>query len=268
MTSKSSLATDRVVDEIERSVLGSVVRVGEMLPSERELASQMGVSRTVIRESLRRLQERGLVEAQPGRGSFYRPAEPTDAAESLNRLFRRSAVTPAQLIAARTLLECESAALAAIHRTEGDCAELERILGGFTEGKGVLELAHLDIAFHDRIAQASANPVVHLMLASISDITVGLMVRSLSDRQVRSRGLPLHDDVLAAIAAADAERAREAMGGHLALAEQLYGDDLHRELGEVIPPELRDALQAFAGGQATVVGPLVGGSRVRTQGGA
>ncbi len=248
MTSKSNLATDRVVNEIERSMLGSTVRVGEKLPSERELALQMGVSRPVIREALRRLQERGLVEAQPGRGSFYRPAEPTDAAESLNRLFRRSAVTPAQLIVARKMLESESAGLAAIHRTDDDCMRLERILGGFSKQKGILELAQLDIAFHDRIAQASANPVIHLMVASISDITVGLMVRSLSDRQVRRRGLPLHDDVFAAIVAGDAEKARDAMADHLDAAEQLYGADLERTIAELIPTELRDAFAALGPG--------------------
>jgi GntR family transcriptional repressor for pyruvate dehydrogenase complex len=255
MTSKSTLVSS-VSTEIESTLLGSAIAVGDKLPSERELAARMGVSRPVIRESLRQLQERGLVEAQPGRGTFYRPAEPADAADSLNRLFRRAAVTPAQLIVARKMLECEAAALAAAHRTDDDCAMLERTLHALSSSASLLEQVKADISFHDGIAQTSANPVIRLMFASISDITVGLMVRSLSDRQVRQRGLPLHDEVFTAIVAGDPERARTAMNDHLGAAEQLYGTDLDREIGDLVPAGLRDALAALCGPESSGGHPL------------
>ncbi|MFW2381624.1 MAG: FadR/GntR family transcriptional regulator [Acidimicrobiales bacterium] len=247
MTSKSTPLADRVAAEIERTLLGSEIATGDKLPSERELAAQFGVSRPVVREALRRLQERGLVEAQPGRGTFYRPADPSDAAGSLNLLFRRYAVTPAELIVARKMLECESAALAAIHRSEEDCETLNRLLEGLSQRTNVLEQAKLDLAFHDHIARASHNPVIHLMFASISDLTVGLMVRSLSDRQVSQQGLPLHDEVLAAISERDPERARRAMSDHLGTAEELYGSDLERSISDLVPVELRDALDVLPG---------------------
>ena len=255
MTSKSTLVSS-ISTEIESRLLGSAIAVGDKLPSERELAARMGVSRPVIREALRQLQERGLVEAQPGRGNFYRPAEPADAADSLNRLFRRTSVTPAQLIVARKMLECEAAALAAEHRTDDDCAALERTLHALSPSAGLLEQVKADISFHDGIAQASANPVIRLMFASISDITVGLMVRSLSDRQVRQRGLPLHDEVFAAIAAGDPERARTAMNDHLGAAEQLYGADLDRPIGDLVPAGLRDALAVLCGPESGGDHPL------------
>lgn len=255
MTSKSTLVSS-ISDEIESTLLGPATAVGDKLPSERELAVRLGVSRPVIREALRQLQERGLVEAQPGRGTFYRPAEPADAADSLNRLFRRTAVTPSQLIVARKMLECEAAALAATHRTDDDCAVLERTLHALSADTSLLQQVKADISFHDAIARSSANPVIRLMFASISDITVGLMVRSLSDRQVRQRGLPLHDEVFAAIVDGDPERARSAMNGHLSAAEQLYGADLDRPIADLVPAGLRDALAVLCGPESTDSTPL------------
>ncbi|MBT8491732.1 MAG: FCD domain-containing protein, partial [Deltaproteobacteria bacterium] len=145
------------------------------------------------------------------------------------------------------MLECEGAALAAIHRTDEDCQTLERLLEGLSGKPTVLEQAKLDLAFHDHIARASRNPVIHLMFASISDLTVGLMVRSLSDRQVSQRGLPFHDEVLDAVVERDPERARRAMGDHLGTAEELYGADLDRSISDLVPAELRAALDVLPG---------------------
>ena len=80
MTSKSTLVSS-VSTEIESTLLGSAIAVGDKLPSERELAARMGVSRPVIREALQQLQERGLVEANPAAarttGQRSPPTQPT-----------------------------------------------------------------------------------------------------------------------------------------------------------------------------------------------
>ncbi len=112
--------------------------------------------------------------------------------------------------------------------------------------------AALDVAFHESIAVASANPVIQIMFGSIRTLTYGLAIRSLTDRMVRAEGLPLHAVILKAIVNRDATAAEHAMLGHLVIAETYYGEDLDRPLNEVLQqrvselPPLSDLLATAA----------------------
>src|SRR5919201_3506489 len=85
---------------------------GSRLPGERQLAERLRVSRPVVREAMRGLVERGLLEVVPGRGTFTRRVRTSDAARPLDSLLRREA-TPRHLVEARLMLECESISLSA-----------------------------------------------------------------------------------------------------------------------------------------------------------
>src|SRR5215213_6954504 len=94
-----------LADHLEEQILAGNLAVGAKLPSERQLAERFGLSRPLVREALRGLVERRLVEVEPGRGAFVRGAHATDAAHELGLLVRRHPATPRQLVEARTMLE-------------------------------------------------------------------------------------------------------------------------------------------------------------------
>lgn len=239
MTSLAHLAQDgpvgvnQIVDALEQEIIDGRWEVGTKIPSERKLAEAVAVSRPVVREALRVLGERGLITVAPGRGSFVRKLNPTGEVGNADVLMRSSPVSARDLVAARSMLEGETAALAAENRTAEDLAVMRDLLSGF-ENTPADRAADIDLAFHEAIAIASHNPVLQMMFGSIRNLTHGVMLRSLTDREVRGTGAPLHEVVLDAIAVQDADAARAAMVEHLGAATKFYGSDLDRPLAEVL----------------------------------
>lgn len=239
MSSLAHLAQDgpvgvnQIVAALEQEIIDGRWEVGTKIPSERKLAESIAVSRPVVREALRVLSERGLIMVAPGRGSFVRKLNPTGEVGNADVLMRSSPVSARDLVAARTMLEGETAALAAANRTDEDLAAMRDLLSGF-ENTPADRAADIDLAFHEAIAIASHNPVLQMMFGSIRNLTHGVMLRSLTDREVRGTGAPLHDVVLDAIERQDAAAARAAMVEHLGAATKLYGSDLDRPLAEVL----------------------------------
>jgi GntR family transcriptional repressor for pyruvate dehydrogenase complex len=191
------------------------------------------VSRPVIREALRVLNERGLIAVAPGRGSYVRGVNPSGEGGSADLLARRGEVHARHLIAARTMLESEAAAQAAEHRTDEQLSQMRDLLAAFDRAS-LQRAADLDLAFHESIAIASNNPVLQVMFGSIRNLTHGIMLRSLSDRRVRGAAVPLHDVILDAIADQDPDRSRAAMAEHIGAAGKFYGKDLDLPLADVL----------------------------------
>jgi GntR family transcriptional repressor for pyruvate dehydrogenase complex len=223
-----------VLEDLEARLLSAEWRVGQGLPSERKLAEQLSISRPVVREVLRRLQERGLVTVIPGRGSFVRDVRPTDGNSTADLLSRTGRITARDLVVARAMLECETARLAAQNRTETDIRRMQQILAAFNASEDVGVSAELDVAFHESIAIASGNPVLQLMFGSLRNLARGIILRSLTDRKVRKIGAPYHEVILEAIIQRDADAARTGMAEHITAAQRLYGADFDQPLAEVL----------------------------------
>jgi len=85
---QTSRLYEQIVEQIEESILAGRLKPGDQLPAERELAEQFGVSRTAVREAVKALREKGLVEAYPGRGTFVTNVTSQTVRESLERLAR------------------------------------------------------------------------------------------------------------------------------------------------------------------------------------
>ena len=248
MTGLTSQATSGLLSRadlaahLEDEILAGRLGAGTKLPSERQLADRFGVSRPVVREALRGLVERDLVEVRPGRGTYVRHARSTDAADRLGALYRRHQATPRHLVEARTMLESTAAALAAERATQEQVAAIERALVRFDSATGLIDQARFDLGFHLAIARAAGNPVIETMFGSITGLSVELMLRSLGDPAVARTAVPLHWAILDAIRHRDAERARAEMVGHLSVAASLYGDDYDRNLESVAQRELERLL--------------------------
>ena len=215
---------------------------GAKLPSERRLAEEFRLSRSVVREALRGLVERNLIEVVPGRGAYVRAVRPSDAARPLDTLFRRQQATPRNLMEARKMLECEAAGLAALRAEAQDFETMAWALDQFDRSPGLVEQARYDITFHMSVARAAHNPVIETMFGSITSLAVELMLRSLADQAIFAAGVPYHRLVYEAVRRGDAREARQAMADHLSIAASLYGEDFDRSLDTVARRELHRLL--------------------------
>ena len=111
---QTSRLYEQIVRQIEESVQKGTLKEGDQLPAERELAQQFGVSRTAVREAIKALHEKGLVDAFPGRGTFITSGQSNSMRQSLDRILKSGqADGAAHLVEIREILEPEIAALAA-----------------------------------------------------------------------------------------------------------------------------------------------------------
>jgi len=229
---------DELARELENDIVSGRQGVGSKLPSERQLADRFGVSRPVVREALRTLFERRLVEIHPGRGAFVRDAQSSDAASQMSVFFRRKQVTARDLVEARSMLETTAAEMAAARADTDDLALMRQTVSELEAAIDIVDQARCDLAFHYAVTRASRNPVIESMFAAVAQPMVELMLRSLIDPDVRGEALGIHHDIIAAIAANDGRQARQAMARHIAVAERFYGDDLDRSVESVARREL------------------------------
>jgi GntR family transcriptional regulator, transcriptional repressor for pyruvate dehydrogenase complex len=241
-TTRTVVNRDSLVSYLEEQIVSGRLAEGSKLPSERVIAEEYGLSRPTVREALRDLAGRGLVEIVPGRGAYVRRPRPGDLAGPLEAFYRRQQITPRHLVEARKMIECEAASLAAGRSGRNDLEVMELALARFDLSTDLVDRTRYDIAFHMSIVRAARNPVVEMMYGSIRGFVVQLMLRSLGDPTVSRAGVPYHREIYEAISARDGERARASMSGHLVIVERLYGDDLDRSLHSMFQREIEHLL--------------------------
>lgn len=164
--------TQRVVDEISTRIRQELLRPGDRVPPEPELIREFGVSRTVVREALQRLQASGLIETQHGVGSFVRaplPAPPLLSVDDAHMQLRDLLA----MLELRICLEVEAAAMAAMRRTD---VHLERMRAALAAFQAHLEAgastAEDDFRFHLQIAMATGNSYFEQVLSNLGNATI------------------------------------------------------------------------------------------------
>jgi GntR family transcriptional repressor for pyruvate dehydrogenase complex len=227
--------TEHLVSEIMTKRLAPRTK----LPPERQLAQEFRLSRPIVREVLRGLQELGLVEIVPARGTFVRAPSHADGARSLEFHFRRHNATARDVMDARRMLETQTARLSALRAMADDVSAIERCISQSELADNVVDRARYDITFHGLLARASANAVIETMFGSIAGLTFELMLRSHADSNVTRRWLPYHRLILEAIEAHDPDEAEAAMRAHLDLAATMFGEDYDRSVDDLARRELR-----------------------------
>ena len=205
-----------MADKLAERILSGELPEQSLLPTEREFAQEMGVSRTVVREAIKLLESRGLVRIERGRGTIVQQAHAGPVAESLGLLLRRRGHVLQDLIELRKILEGELAGLAAERRTEADLREMESALVAMEASpNSPAGYVDADVAFHDTIFRAAQNPVILLVLEPLGELLRESRLRSFAGaRMVRMR-IRQHSAILAAIRAGDAAAARDAMRQHI-----------------------------------------------------
>jgi len=208
----------RVEQELERLIIESRLGAGDRLPSERELAGQFGVSRTVVREAVRALAAKQLVDVNVGRGTVVRAPSAESAAESMRLLLLMQAggAGVQKVSEIRHIIENEIAALAAARRTEADLERLEGILGEMRAHVDAPEVyIKSDVAFHNALAEATQNELFVIVLDSLVEIMVEVRLLTLRVPDIARLALSYHERILEAVRSGDAEAARAIMDEHM-----------------------------------------------------
>ena len=212
---------DRVVHAIEEQILTGRLAIGTRLPPEREFSEQLCVSRPVVREAVRILTTRGLLETRHGIGTTVRAVSRAEVVEPLTLFLRRSGqdISIQQLHQVRSILEVENAALAADQRTEDDVQDLTRICQEMEASVAdPAQFALKDSEFHRRLSETTHNPLMILLLDSIRDMLAEVRALVGNRQGLFERVMPTHKQILQAVAAHDVDRARSAMREHLQIA--------------------------------------------------
>jgi DNA-binding FadR family transcriptional regulator len=214
---------DRLAGRILTACQRAGLEPGGRLPTERQLAADLGVTRTAVRHALAVLQSQGRISREVGRGTFLHetgvrsdgPAEGADFA-------------PADVMLVRRLLEPQAMPLVVAWATARDFAEMDRCLAGGDAAADYGEFEAWDVALHRAIIAASHSPLLAALYASIEKArhgpVWGELKRRSASQERRERYQADHRELVAALRARDAGRATEAMRAHLALvAEHLIG---------------------------------------------
>jgi len=216
-TVKTSRLYEQIVQQVEDSILKGQLKPGDQLPAERDLAQRFGVSRTAVREAVKTLREKGLVEAYSGRGTFVTNGTSFAVRQSLDLMIRTNKQEgSANLSGLRLVLEPEIAGLAAEHMEEQllttmreAVAEMDRNLH---DPDAYVEA---DLDFHLALAEAADNPLILSLLDSIVGLLREQRSRIFNVDGGPERGQFHHKRILAAVEQRNPEAAREAMRAHL-----------------------------------------------------
>jgi GntR family transcriptional regulator, transcriptional repressor for pyruvate dehydrogenase complex len=212
---------EEVAKQIERLILKKL-QPGDKLPSERELAEMLRVSRGSIRDAIRGLELLGLVEPRQGTGTIVREISADSVVNPFANALKRRKELVSELLDFRKMLEPPLAARAATHASVEEVTEMEEILRRQEEKQrqGDAAVAE-DTEFHYSVALASDNSVVLKVIDILMDLLRDTRARSLQVEGRPQKSLSGHRRILAAIKRHDGEAAKAAMRRHLEDVEEI-----------------------------------------------
>jgi GntR family transcriptional repressor for pyruvate dehydrogenase complex len=228
--------SDKVADAMLETILSRELKVGERLPSERELGEQFGVSRTVVREAVRALVAKGVIEVRSGSGLRVAAVDAAAVIESMSLFLRGGSFDFEKVHEVRALLEVHIAGLAAERATDKDLARLREVHERMEHEADDLEAAARDdLEFHRAIARATQNDLYLVVLDSIGSTLIDIRRQN-----IRSGSMPTtvgqHVQILESITTRDAAGARDAMATHLEGVAAWWREHIARAAAGAVSP--------------------------------
>jgi GntR family transcriptional regulator, transcriptional repressor for pyruvate dehydrogenase complex len=215
---------DDVVDRLVTAVALGLYTPGQRLPTERDLATMLAVSRTSLREALKQLTESGYLEVRRGRsgGYFVRATWGPKSAEHVRRQLVARWDEFQNIFDARTLVERMIARTAASRRTREDVAAITAALQAYIEAPDHDASRRADAGLHLAIARATHNPIlVEMSVDFRTEISLNLGAEPYTD-EARRIAIGHHRQLVAAVAGGKIDEAGEIAAGHFALSENLF----------------------------------------------
>ena len=211
---------EQIITVLQNYIIDGNLKPGDAIPPERQLASQLEVSRFSLREALRVAQTQGLIEISRGRRPRVAKLSATAAANVIALTLRRSGKILLDLIEARQALECQFARLSAARAQQSHIEAIQQTIESMEQNKNNLNLCvEKDVEFHNILVKASGNKVFEIMLAPLSEL-----LRKSRKETMRTNGVQRaiigHKLLLSAIIEKESDKAAEAMYRHLEMAEE------------------------------------------------
>ena len=226
-----SLEPQRLYRQIATQIQGLIssgeFAVGSRLPAERDLAVQLGFSRPSVREALIALEVEGVIDVRTGSGIYVKTLSKRQSTAKVAPSNTPAEWGPLEVMSARSLIETEMAALAAVHATGKDVKAISGALKAMQkDAKAGLMPRDSDIAFHMAIAKACVNSVLQDTLEHYLQARTGPLFERLGDYFESPASwvaaIAEHQEVLSAIEAHDSQGARKSMQKHLKQAHKRF----------------------------------------------
>lgn len=213
---------EMVADKLEQSILAERSKLGTKLPSEQTLADNFGVSRNVVREALKLLNARGLIELRTGEGAFAVKPRTETMAALLNRIVALESINESQILEMRILLESRAASMAAQVITAEGIRMLEQETVMMRSTADEVSRIEMDLDFHLKIAEFSGNPLLAFFIGTMIDMLKPLMRISSQWPGARDESIRGHLMLIDMLKKRDSARAEQYMTIHLSrFAEHL-----------------------------------------------
>lgn len=217
---------DLALDQLKRYIASGAVMAGQRLPSERELARQLGVGRNSVREALKVLEAVGIVESRIGEGTFITEQTGASIGRTIGLSLAAWGGTLVEILKARQMIETEAASVAAQQARSADIAALEGELlqmEAKAAEEAVYEYLAADMNFHRLVARATRNAIIAGIVANLIDTLEEVLREAHADQIMTvAEGTATHRDIYAAIARHDSTAASDAMRQHLQFSSELW----------------------------------------------
>jgi DNA-binding FadR family transcriptional regulator len=241
---KTRRVFEEICEQIRNRLSSGVLKPGDKLPAERELALEFKVSRPALREALRTLEISGVVSMQKGvkGGTFIRDGNPAMLTQSLQDLMLLGRVTLRSLAEARVLINGMVLRLACERATEEDFQAIESNIAYIESSEDMLHRANAGMMFFQLIAKATRNEVLMMLVDSLSDIIRVVIDRT--GRVARPELVAVRKRIVKSMRARDADAAIKHMDDYLSVVQQGMDADpieLMRP-GRIVAAVAKDAL--------------------------
>jgi GntR family transcriptional repressor for pyruvate dehydrogenase complex len=214
--------TDEAIEKIKDMIVSGVLRPGDRLPREADLAERLGLSRNSLREAVKALSLIHVLDVRQGDGTYVTSLEPSVLLEAMGFVidFHRDD-TALDFLEVRRILEPAAAAMAATRMTEDQTAALRALLAELAEEPSVEDLVANDLEFHRAIAVGSGNQALGALLEGLSGPTQRARIwRGLTRSDAVTRTVAEHRAICDAIATGRPDVARAWATVHVAGVEQ------------------------------------------------
>jgi GntR family transcriptional repressor for pyruvate dehydrogenase complex len=207
---------EQIADALEQAIIRSSSR-SEKLPSEQELSKRFNVSRTVTREALKVLKERGLIQSRNGEGSFITKPGRITVSNAINRLVCMNNISDYELYETRIILESESVRMAAVNVEEEEIKHLESTITEMMaeDPLPTEKRIFLDSDYHVTLAKASGNKLLWIFVDVMTALLHEYMIKGLPRPCDLQNTIKQHQKVLDALKEKDADKAETAIREHL-----------------------------------------------------
>ncbi len=212
---KKGRLADSVSDQIKEAIFQDEYQTGEKIPSEHELVDLFGVSRVIIREALRNLEQAGLVEIRrgPKGGAFVQPLTHKAVSLVVKDLFRLSKGTVNEIMEVRLEIEPIVAGLAARRATKDDLMSLKKNIAAQPDIPGE-KTVQGNINFHRVLARCSHNPIYEMIINILLDFSIDLILNILPPGKV-IHDTTSHFELYELIKQGDGQKAKNKMKSHI-----------------------------------------------------